>query len=95
MHTVRCRGSPTKGTRSEAATSPLPSGGSPAPNVGQKSELATSPMPSRGPKTRRSCYATPAFSRVPDAKRGDKITSGSLALAFSGAQKRAQLLCNP
>ena len=37
----------------------------------------------------------PLHSRVPGAKRGDEITSGSLALAFSGAQKRVQLLCNP
>ena len=88
MHTVHCKGSPTKGTKSKAATSPLPSRGSPTPNAGQKSELAASAMPSRGPKTRRSCYATPAFSRVPDAKRGDKITSGSLALAFSGVPNK-------
>ena len=86
---------PSAATKSKAATSPLPSRGSPTPNAGQKSELATSPLPSLGPKTRRSSYATPAFSRVPDAKRGDKITSGSLALAFSGGQKRVQLLCNP
>ena len=95
MHTVRCRGSPTKGTKSEAATSPLHSRGSPMPSAGQKSELATSPVLSRGPKRGRTCHATPAFSRVPDAKRGDKIRSGSLTLPFSGGQKRAELLCNP
>ena len=95
IHTVRCRGSPTKGTKSEAAMSPLPSQGSTTPNAGQKSELATSPVPSRRPKRGRTCYATPAFSRVPDAKRGDKIGSGCLTTAFSGAKKRMELLRKP
>ena len=90
-----CKGSPTKGKKSEAATSPLPSRGSPKPNAGQESELGTSPLPSRGPKRGWACYATPAFSRVPNAKRGDKIRSGCLALAFSGAQKRAKWRHNP
>ena len=38
---------------------------------------------------------SPAFSGVPNTKRGDKIRSGYLTLAFSGAQKRAELLHNP
>ena len=57
--------------------------------------MATSPRPSRGPKGRRNGYVTLAVSGVPNAKRGDKITSGYLSPAFSGAQKRAELLCNP
>ena len=39
------------------------------------------------------CYITPAFSRVPN--KGDKIRIGCLTLAFSGAQKRAEMLHNP
>ena len=62
---------------------------------GQKSELATSPLPSRGPKRGRNCYVTPAFTGIPNAKRGKKIRSGYLTFAFSGAQKRAELLRNP
>ena len=57
--------------------------------------MATSPLPSRGPKTGRKCYITPAISRVPNAKHGEKIRSGYLTLAFSGAQNRAELLRNP
>ena len=57
--------------------------------------MATSPLPSRGPKRGRNCYVTPAFSGVPNAKRWEKIRSGYLTLAFSGAQKRAELLRNP
>ena len=58
-------------------------------------EFATSPVPSPGPKTKHNCYVTPAFSGVPKAKRGDKIRRGHLTCAFSGAQKRAELLRNP
>ena len=68
------------------ATSPLHSRGSPTPSAGTKSEVATSPLPSRGPQQRgqdqsgpkrgRKCYITPAFSGVPNAKRGDKIKVG-------------------
>ena len=57
--------------------------------------MASSAMPSqrlsRGPK----CYITRAFSRVPNTTCREKITIGYLTLVFSGAQKRAQLLCNP
>ena len=56
--------------------------------------MATSPLPSRGPKRGRNCYVTPAFSGIPNAKRGEKIRSGYLTLAFSGAQKRAEVLHN-
>ena len=51
-------------------------------------------------------YITPAFLGVPNAKRGEqnhkwsstsgnKIKSGCLTTAFSGAQKRAKMLPNP
>ena len=60
----------------------------------------------RGPKRGRNCYVTPAFSGVPNAKRGEqnqkwsptkgnKIRSGSLTPAFSRAQKRAVMLRHP
>ena len=89
MHTAIVRGPQQRGQNQKRLRHPCILGGSRRQtHAGQKSELATSAMPSRGPKTRRSCYATPAFSRVPDAKRGDKITSGSLALAFSGVPNK-------
>ena len=82
-----------------------------------------------GPKKRRKCYVTPAFSGVPNTKRwhhnqkslphpfllggpkhggnptspmhsrgsptkGNKIRSGCLTLAFSGAQKTPEMLCH-
>ena len=61
----------------ENATSPLHSQGSPTPSAGSKirsgaerrgtkSEVAASSLPSRGPKRGRKCYATPAFSGVPE-----------------------------
>ena len=50
---------------------------------------------SRGPKKGRKCYVIPAFSGVPNAKRGEKIRSGCLTPAFSGAQNRAEVLRNP
>ena len=99
---------------------------------GAKSEVATSPLPSWGPKRGRKCYVQPAFSGVPNAKRGEqnrkrlphpcplrgpkeggnatpplpsqsfptpstgsKIRKGCLTLAFSGAQRRAEMLRHP
>ena len=50
--------------------------------------MAASLVPSR-------VYLTSAFSGVPNAKHWDKIRSGYLSPAFSGAQKRANLLPNP
>ena len=67
--------------------------GVPNAKRGTKSEVAASPMPSQRPKRGRKCYVTLAFSGVPN--KGDKIRSGCLTLAFSGAQKRAELLRNP
>ena len=89
------------------ATSPLPTRGpkrgrkcfvTPGcakPSARTQSEVGTSPRPSRGPRRGRYCYSTLAFSGVPNAKRGKKIRSDDLNLAFSGAQKRADLLPNP
>ena len=57
--------------------------------------MTTPPLPLRGPKRRRNCYVTPAFSGIPNAKRGEKIRSDYLTLAFPGTQKRAELLRNP
>ena len=57
--------------------------------------MAASTPPSRGPKRGRKCYTTPAFSGIPNAKRGDKIRIGYLTPAFSGAHKWAELLGNP
>ena len=65
------------------ATSHLHSRGSPTPSVGSKirngpqqrgtkSEVAASPLPSRGPKREQKYHANPAFSGVPNAKRGDQ-----------------------
>ena len=42
-------------------------------------------MPSRGPKRRRNCSVTLAFSG--DPQQGDKIRSGYLTHAFSRAYK--------
>ena len=72
--------------------------------------IATDPLHSRGSPTKgnkiRSAYLTPAFSgartgrisyatRVPNAKRQDKIRSARPIPASSGAQKRVELLRNP
>ena len=71
-----------------------------------RKEVAASPLPSWGPKRGRNCYATPAFSGVPNVKRGEqnqkwsptkgnKIRSGCLTPAFSGSQKRAEMHVTP
>ena len=52
-------------------------------------------MSSQGPIRGPNCYVTLAFSGFPHIKNGNKIRSGYLTPAFSGAQKRAQLLRNP
>ena len=39
-------------------------------------------------KLGRKCYITPAFSGVPNAKRGDKIRSGYLTPAVSGVPNK-------
>ena len=57
--------------------------------------MATSPLASRWPRIGRNCYVTHAFPGVLNAKRGEYIASGYLTAAFSGHQKRAELLRNP
>ena len=61
-------------------------------NKGTKSKLAASRLPSWGPTSGWKCYVTPAFSGVP--KKGDKIRSGCLTLAFLEANMWADLLRN-
>ena len=41
-----------------------------------------------GPKRGQRCYITPAFSGVPNAKRGEKIRCGYLTPAFSGVPNK-------
>ena len=73
---------------------------------GTKSEVVATPPPSWGPKRGRICYVTPTFSGIPNTKhgqqnqkwsptKGNKIRSGCLTPAFSGAQKRAEMLHHP
>ena len=50
-------------------------------------------MPSRGPTRGQNCYVTLAFLGIPP--KGDKIRSGCLTFAFSGAHKMVEMLCNP
>ena len=52
--------------------------------------MAASPLLCEAPKRGRKCYVTPAFSGVPNAKRGENIRSGCLTPTFSEAQKRAK-----
>ena len=78
-----------------SATLALHSWRSPTPSAGGKYEVATSLLPSRGPKRGRNCYVTLAFSEVPNTKRGEKLRTGCLTPAVSGAQKRAEVLRNP
>ena len=71
---------------------------------GTKSEVAASPLPSRGPKRGRKHYVAPTFSGIPNKgeqnqkwspTKGNKIRNGCLTPTFSGAQKRAEMLCHP
>ena len=64
--------SQARGTKSEVATSPLLSRGSPTPSAGNKSRSGCLTLPSRGPKKRRKCYVTLAFAGVPNTKRGEQ-----------------------
>ena len=96
-----------KGTKSELATSPLPSRGaqrgrkcyathafSGAPNrKGRNSEWATLALPSQVPKE-CGIVTQPLCSRGSRIER-DQITTRDLTLAFSGAPKRAERPHNP
>ena len=68
---------------------------SPTPAWGAKSEVAAPPLPSRRPTNGQKCHITPGFLAVPNTSLGDKIRSGCLNPTFSGAQKRAEILCHP
>ena len=57
---------------------------------GEKSEVAISPLSPRGAKRGRKCFATHAFSEVPNAKSGEQIQNGCLNPALSGGQKRGR-----
>ena len=57
--------------------------------------MAASPLLSQGATIGQNCYVTPAFSGVPNTGCGGKIRKAYLTHAFSGAQKRAELLRNP
>ena len=103
---LRSRGSQSKGTKSELATSPLPSRGA---TRGRKCYiiLALSATPVNSHKIRRGYITlvfswptrgrtrsmTPAFSGIPTKR--DKIGSGYITPTFLGAHKRAELLHNP
>ena len=63
--------------------------------ITRASEVTTSPVPSRGPKRKRNCYVTPAFSSIPNAKRGDKNQKWLPHPCLLGGPKAAELLCNP
>ena len=76
-----------------SGTSPLHSRGSPNKG-GPNQNWPPHPYLLRG-RRRRKCYVTPAFSGIPNAKRGEKIRSGCLTPAFSRARKRAKMLCHP
>ena len=86
-HPCLLRG-PKMGT---SATQPLHSRGS--PNKGGEPEVVASPLPCWGPKRERKCQITPSFSGIP--QQGNKIRSGCLTPAFSGAQRGAHVLSNP
>ena len=60
---------------------------------GTKSKWVASSLTSRGAQKRVELLRNYAFLGVPNAKRGEKIRNSYLTLAFSGAQKRAGLLC--
>ena len=54
---------------------------------GTKSEVATSILPSKGPKRGLKCYITPAFSGVPNAKRGEQNQMWLAHLCLLGGPK--------
>ena len=99
---------PTAGRKSELATSRLPSRGpkrgrrynvtptfSGVPNHnGNKITIDYLTLTFSRAQKRLNCYIIAAFSGVPNAKRAEKFRSGYLTRAFSGGQKRAEVLCD-
>ena len=100
-------GSQQKGTKSEVATSSLPSQGPKTgaellcnycvvgvtPGKRDNIKIATSCLCSPGARRGRNRYPTLAFSG--GASRGDKIRNSYITAAFSRAQIGAKLLRNP
>ena len=101
-----------KETKSEVATSPVPSRGpkrghkcyvtptfSVVPNTkrGEKIRIPylTLGFPEEGASATQPLHSQGFPVQIPQSQtKGDKIRSGYLTPAFSGAQKRAQVLCN-
>ena len=95
---LHCRGSPTPSAGRKIRSGPK--------QRGTKFKVVASTLPSRGTRRGRKCYVTPAFSGVPNAKRGkenqkwsptkgNKIGGGCLTPAFSRGPKRVQMLRHP
>ena len=57
--------------------------------------MAVTPVPSWVPKIVRKCYVTPAVSRVPNAKRGEKKEKWPLHPCLVGAKKRVEMPRDP
>ena len=65
------------------------------PERHRQSKVAISPLPYPGPKRRRNCYRTLAFSGATNDNRGEKIRTGYLTPAYSGTHRTEELLCDP
>ena len=104
------RGVPNKGTKSEVATSPLPSEDAQktakwldslcrlaGPQQGDKSKLATSPLPSQCDKKRAEWLHNPTrLGWGGGGQQGDKIKVATSRMPSSqGPQKRAEWLHHP
>ena len=55
--------------------------------TGSNSEVASSRLLSQGPRRGRKCYGTPAFSGVPNAKCGERMSTRYLTPTFSGPRR--------
>ena len=60
-----------------------------------KSELATLCLPSRSDRRGRKCYITPAFSGVPNAKRGEQKQKWLPHLPSRGPKRGREILRHP
>ena len=57
---------------------------------GAKAEVVVSPLPSPGTKRGRKCFATPAFSGVPNTKRGEQNQKWLPHPCLNGRPKRGR-----